>query len=588
MRRSGPVRRAGEDTEVTDKPSVAIVIANWNGASHLPDCLNSLEQLDYPRERYEVIVVDNGSTDGSIGLLEQRYPWVRVVANPVNLGFAAASNIGAEAATADCVAFLNNDMRADSRWLAALVESYAPESGYVCIAGAILSWDGTQIDFVDGRINFHGAPEAEYRDHPLEESLIEDGRDLPFPCGGSMLISRDLFLELGGFDPDYFAYCEDVDLGWRLWVCGYKVRLAAGSRCFHRRHGTGSSIPLHTRIVLYERNNLTSLIKNVSDENLAPLVAAALFLLIERSVVLGGFDRDALEIGSNDLRDSEEVGRMGLAGLHATSGVLANLDQVLEKRQDVQRRRRRSDAEVFELFRRPFVPVMKSESYLRASVALRGILDLDRLFRHQRASRILIVAGADSPRLRTLAQGAASLTDVVFASEARTPTLAGVSVTPIRSASYLGQLVLEADIVIVEGDSLYGHVIAQQASGLVVVDMPDEPRAVQGVLLQRADVLVRLAADQGPRDTGALEVVAPDDGSLLTQIRSLIAEPWHWRQRRDGAVEIVLPEDLRLLLAQRRGSVRNGVVGAAHRALWSRLPEGLQRVFLRVMRARRT
>jgi GT2 family glycosyltransferase len=574
---------------MTPRPvtTVAVVIPNWNGSTHLPDCLDSLEQLDYPRDRYEVIVVDNGSTDGSVGLLRQRYPWVRVVAEQVNLGFAAASNLGAEQATAECVAFLNNDMRVDSGWLTALVESYEPEAGYVCIAGAILSWDGTQIDFVDGRINFHGSAEAEYLDQPVEEGLIEDGRDLPFPCGGSMLISRDLFLELGGFDPDYFAYCEDVDLGWRLWVSGYKVRLAARSRCFHRRHGTGSSIPLHKRLVLYERNSITSLIKNVSDENFAPLLSAALFLLVERSVVLGGFDREALEVGSRDTRVTEVVSRMGLAGLHAASDILANLDQVLEKRQDVQRRRKRTDAEVFELFRRPFTSVIRTESYLRSSVNLRAILDLDRLFRHQRASRVLIVAETDSKRLRTLAQSAAALTEVVFASSARTPTLRGVSVTPIRSATYLEQLLVEADIVVVEGGSAYGPVIARQSPGLVVVDLSENSSSENGDLLQRADVVIRSSANRRSRAEGAAEVVAPDDESLLTELRSFIAQPWHWRHRRDEVREIVLPEDLRLLLAERRASAPKGTMVTARRVLWSRVPEPLQRAALRVLRAAR-
>jgi len=582
---SGMLSFVGEDTAMTQKPSVAIVIANWNGATHLPDCLDSLEQLDYPSDRYEVIVVDNGSKDGSVGLLKKRYPRVRVVENHVNLGFAAASNIGAETATADCVAFLNNDMHVDSQWLAALVESYEPEAGYVCVAGAILSWDGKQIDFVDGRINFHGAPDAEYLDQPAEEGLIEDGRDLPFPCGGAMLISRDLFLEIGGFDPDYFAYCEDVDLGWRLWVSGYKVRLAAGSRCFHRRHGTGSSIPLHKRMVLYERNNLTSLIKNVSDENFAPLLSAALFLLVERSVVLGGFNREALGLESKDAGETDVVGRMGLAGLHAASDLLANLEPVLRKREDVQRRRRRSDADVFDLFRRPFTPVIKSESYLRSSVTLRAILGLDRLFRNQRASRVLIVAETDSQRLRTLAQGAAGLTDVVFATPARTPTLVGVSVTPLRSAAYLEQLLVEADIVVVEGRSGYGQLIARQAPGLVVVDLGDEP--AHEALLQRADVMVSPSADRSPQPMGAARVIAPDDESLLVQLRSFIQQPWHWRHGPDGPAKAVLPEDLRLLLAQRRAAAHDGVVGTARRALWSRLPEPLQRFALQILRAAR-
>jgi GT2 family glycosyltransferase len=298
-------------------PSVAIVIPNWNGVRYLPDCLNSLEALDYPRDLLEVIVVDNGSTDASLELLREHYPWVRVIAHSENLGFAAASNSGASATDAECVAFLNNDMRVDRLWLDELVGAYEPETGYVCVAGVILTWDGSQIDFVDGRINFHGAPSQEHLDLDLDETLIEDGRELPFPCGGSMLISRQVFLDVGAFDPAFFAYCEDVDLGWRLWVLGYKVRLAARSRCFHRRHGTGSTVPFYQRLVLYERNSLLSLVKNVSDENFAPLLTAALFLTIERTLVRGRSDRASYDVGATDGDEVEELPRARSRGCTA-------------------------------------------------------------------------------------------------------------------------------------------------------------------------------------------------------------------------------------------------------------------------------
>jgi len=124
-----------------------------------------------------------------------------------------------------------------------------------------------------------------------------------------------------------------------------------------------------------------------------------------------------------------------------------------------------------------------------------------------------------------------------------------------------------------------------QAPGLVVVDLGDEP--AHEALLQRADVMVSPSADRSPQPMGAARVVAPDDESLLVQLRSFIQQPWHWRHGPDGPAKAVLPEDLRLLLAQRRAAAHDGVVGTARRALWSRLPEPLQRFALQILRAAR-
>jgi GT2 family glycosyltransferase len=574
---------------VVSGPSVAIVIPNWNGARHLPDCLNSLEALDYPRDLLEVIVVDNGSTDASLELLREHYPLVRVIAHSENVGFAAASNSGASATDAECVAFLNNDMRVDRLWLRELVGAYEPETGYVCVAGVILTWDGSQIDFVDGRINFHGAPSQEHLDLDLDESLIEDGRELPFPCGGSMLISRQVFLDVGAFDPAFFAYCEDVDLGWRLWVLGYKVRLAARSRCFHRRHGTGSTVPFYQRLVLYERNSLLSLVKNVSDENFAPLLTAALFLTIERTLVRGRSDRASYDVGAADGDELEELPRAALAGLHGVSDILGDLEGVLDKRSEIQRQRKRSDAEVFALFRRPFAPVFKDERYLQASIQLRAVLGLDKLFHRQRATHMLIVARTDSERLRAVARSAAELTQVVFASSVRTPTLPGVTVTPIRSREHLADLLAEADLVVVDGTTDHGDLLAERTPGLLVVDVTDP--IVSDELLGRADVVVcgpetvpRSAFDPGGGKPNVLERL--DNASLIRHVRAMIQQPWEWQRHGNQSRELVLPEDLRMLLARSR--TRTGTNGRATarvpRVVWARMPETVQRAVLKVLR----
>src|SRR5438128_3903924 len=154
-------------------PTVSVVIPSWNGAEHLRHCLDSLRQVDYPEDGLEVIVVDNGSTDGSRGLLESEYPWVRLVSLEENLGFAAACNEGARAATSDCVAFLNNDMRVEPHWLRGLVSGLDPASGYVCVGGVILDWEGARIGFAGGWVTFHGSAGQEHFLEPMRAGRCE-------------------------------------------------------------------------------------------------------------------------------------------------------------------------------------------------------------------------------------------------------------------------------------------------------------------------------------------------------------------------------------------------------------------------------
>src|SRR5206468_7131624 len=125
---------------------------------------------------------------------------------------------------------------------------------------------------------------------PVEHAAVQDGRELPFPCGGSFLVQRELFVDLGGFDPTYFALFEDVDFGWRLWLAGHKVRLAAGARSFHHHSATGLRIPGHQRIVLLERNALLMLLKNLGEPDAYRFLAAALCLVVERARLVAHTD----------------------------------------------------------------------------------------------------------------------------------------------------------------------------------------------------------------------------------------------------------------------------------------------------------
>jgi len=115
-------------------PSVSVIVLNWNGRDHLRECLRSLEALDYPEEKLEIVVLDNGSTDGSTDYVRQTHPRVKLIQNKDNLGFAGPNNVAAAEARGDCLAFLNNDMRVREDWLRRLVEQLDRQTGVSCVA----------------------------------------------------------------------------------------------------------------------------------------------------------------------------------------------------------------------------------------------------------------------------------------------------------------------------------------------------------------------------------------------------------------------------------------------------------------------
>src|SRR3954471_13018629 len=381
--------------EETAVRSTAIVIVNLDGVEYLPACLDSVAAIDFPQEQVEVIVIDNGSTDGSRELLAERYPWARVLPQDSNLGFAAAVNLGVAATDAECVVLLNNDMRVDPNWLRGLYEPYDPDSGVVCTGGVILSWDGELVDFTEGCVNFYGIGDQVGFGRPIEAVDITTPRDLLFACGGSMLISRQTFLDVGGFDESFFAYYEDVDLGWRLWLQGYQVRLAPASRTFHLHQGTSSRFPEHQRMALLERNALRTIIKNYDDRHLHEVLGPALLLLLKRGAVRSGIDRSAYQLGGD--RSPEEVApRLALAHMHAAVDVFDSFDDVLAARAQVQSRRRRSDQEIIDRFGRPLNPILHDAGYLEGQHNLVRGLHLDEAFEHERATQVVIIADADA------------------------------------------------------------------------------------------------------------------------------------------------------------------------------------------------
>jgi GT2 family glycosyltransferase len=220
----------------------AIVIPNWNGRLLLAECLAALEAQTW--RDFEIVVVDNGSTDGSVEWIRKHAPTVRVIVNAENVGFAAAINQGIQSTHSCYVVALNNDTRPEPTWLEEMLRAaeanprvgmvackmlFADEPGVInstgiCVDRAALAWDRR-----GGELDDASAPGNTRELQPVE---------VFGPCGGAALYRRAMLDEIGFLDQDFFAYFEDVDLAWRAQLAGWRCLYAPSARVLHRHSAT--------------------------------------------------------------------------------------------------------------------------------------------------------------------------------------------------------------------------------------------------------------------------------------------------------------------------------------------------------------
>jgi GT2 family glycosyltransferase len=241
-------------------PRVSIIIVNWNGKGFLDECLTSLEEQTY--RDFEVILVDNGSSDGSCDYLRALFPWVRLVPLELNVGFAAGNNAGYALARGSLIVTLNNDTRADVNWLSELVRIADSEERVGMVASCICQYQRPElIDSLGVRICADGMSRGAFRLHLLAEATLQNGDEVLVPSACAALYKRDMIKDIGFFDADYFAYCEDTDLGLRGRLAGWKALIAKDAVVLHKYSGTGGAFsPL--KLYLVERNHYWVAIKN--------------------------------------------------------------------------------------------------------------------------------------------------------------------------------------------------------------------------------------------------------------------------------------------------------------------------------------
>lgn len=221
---------------MSTSPLVSVVIPSWNGLEFLDACLTSLARQRF--DDFEVIVVDNASDDGSVDFMRQHFPTVRVLALLENLGFAGAVNAGARSARGTYIAVLNSDTEVDPEWLAELVACLERHPRAASIASKVLRLDDDAV--LDGAGDSMTRSLKAYRRGWGEVDRGQyDTEDEVFSASGTACLWRaDVFRELGGFDASFFAYYDDVDLGFRARLAGYESWYAPRAVVGHVGHGT--------------------------------------------------------------------------------------------------------------------------------------------------------------------------------------------------------------------------------------------------------------------------------------------------------------------------------------------------------------
>ena len=221
-------------------PRVSVIIPHWNGRQHLDTCLTALRCQSYGD--FEVILVDNGSSDGSQAYVRQHYPEVQLLELGENRGFTGACNAGYAHSQGDFVVLLNNDTEAERGWLAAVVDTFARHPEVGIIASKLLLFDRRDHlhaagDFyrVDGLPGNRGVWQKDVGQFDREEPVFS-------ACGAAAAYRRQMVAEIGFLDDDFYFSCEDVDIAWRAHLGGWQVLYVPQAIVYHKLKATGGSV----------------------------------------------------------------------------------------------------------------------------------------------------------------------------------------------------------------------------------------------------------------------------------------------------------------------------------------------------------
>jgi len=303
---------------------VSIVIVNYNGKRLLDSLLKSISKLNY--KDYEIIVVDNNSNDGSQKFLKEKHKKTRLVENKKNLGYSGI-NSAIKHCKGDYILFLNNDMELDKNSLNELVKAINSDKDIVMAAPRL-------INYYDKKIKSGGTwiSRAFYNGH-VKGNEKDKAKEIPYMGAG--LVRKDFVDKFGYlFDPDYFIYAEDVDLGLRIRLCGKKAIFEPKSAMYHLHSVTMQKSKRSFSTYLMERNMLTTFFKTLETKNIILFLP---YVLLARFIAMA---KDLLALRLDLL----------FARINAIFWVLFNMGFVIKKRNETQKFRKADDKYILKIF----------------------------------------------------------------------------------------------------------------------------------------------------------------------------------------------------------------------------------------------
>ncbi|MAF13875.1 MAG: hypothetical protein CMI53_03210 [Parcubacteria group bacterium] len=256
---------------------VLIVIVIYNGADYLRDCLTSLSKITYERGRYEFFLVDNGSTDGSVDYVKNNWGALKLLENQKNYGFAHANNMGLQYAVDyafDYVYLLNQDTIVEPDFLEKAVAVADSDHKIGAVQSKLLLHpDKDKINSIGNETHYLGFGFAGGYRKPDSEM---ESKEITYPSGASVLLRVYSLKKVGFFNPDFFAYHEDSDLGWRLRLADYKIMLAPESIVYHKYQFSRSI----KKFYLMERNRYLIILQNYKLPTLILITPACLLMSV--------------------------------------------------------------------------------------------------------------------------------------------------------------------------------------------------------------------------------------------------------------------------------------------------------------------